>query len=61
MRKYLRQIAKARMKIMKIGNVNKKMSLERRGVKIWRLVLNEDPRKLYPNPRKPRRKVRRLA
>lgn len=56
MRKYLRQIAKMRMKIMGVGNVNKAMSRERRGVKNWRRVLNEDPRKLYPDARNPKRK-----
>lgn len=56
MRKYLRQIAKARLKLLGVGNVSKAMSRERRGVKNWRRVLNEDPRKLYPNARKPKRK-----
>ena len=56
MRKYLRQIAKARLKLLGVGNVNKAMSRKYRGVKNWRRVLNEDPRKLYPNARKPKRK-----
>ena len=56
MRKYKRQIAKARLKLLGVGSVNKAMSRERRGVKNWRRVLNEDPRKLYPNARKPKRK-----
>ena len=56
MRKYKRQIAKARLKLLGVGNVNKAMSREYRGVKNWRRVLNEDPRKLYPNARKPKRK-----
>lgn len=56
MRKYMRQIAKARLKLLGVGNVNKAMSREYHGVKNWRRVLNEDPRKLYPNARKPKRK-----
>ena len=39
MRKYLRGIAKARMKAMGIGNVNRKMSLKKGGVPNWKVAL----------------------
>ena len=40
MRKYLRQIAKARMTIMGIGNVNKKLHLKNHeGIPNWKVAL----------------------
>ena len=39
MLKYLRGIAKARMKAMGIGNVNRKMSLKKDGVPNWKIAL----------------------
>lgn len=41
MRKYRRQIAKAVLTDAGVGNVNRKMSKERDGVKLWRLALRE--------------------
>ena len=42
MRKYKRQIAKARLTIMGVGNVNRKMNKNREGVPLWRAVLTGD-------------------
>ena len=40
MRKYLRRIAKARMKACSVGNINKKMGrMNKDGVKLWRAFL----------------------
>ena len=40
MRKYLRQIAKARMKACGVGNVNKKMArMNSKGEKLWQAFL----------------------
>ena len=39
MRKYLRQMAKARMKAMGIGNIHRKMGNKKDGVALWRAVL----------------------
>ena len=44
MRKYKRQLAKAFMNDAGVGNVNRKMSKERGGVKLWRLALKEHAR-----------------
>lgn len=41
MRKYRRHIAKAVLTDAGVGNVNRKMSKERYGVKLWRLALQE--------------------
>ena len=41
MRKYKRQIAKAVLTDAGVGNVNRKMSKEHDGVKLWRLTLRE--------------------
>ena len=38
MREIRRQIAKARMEAAGVGNINKKMSKTRGGVKIWRIL-----------------------
>lgn len=39
MRKYLRGIAKARMRALGIGNVNKRMGKVQDGIKNWRRAL----------------------
>ena len=44
MRKYKRQIAKAVLTDAGVGNVNRKMSKERDGVKLWRWALVEHAR-----------------
>ena len=54
MRKHLRAIAKARMKCMGMGNVNKKFSLRNGdGVPIWKLAVTgktgEDARRAQMN------------
>ena len=41
MRKYKRAVAKAFMRDVGVGNVNRKFSKERGGVKLWRLALKE--------------------
>lgn len=41
-RKELRQIAKARMRVYGIGKPNRQMSRERDGVKLWRRMLEND-------------------
>ena len=41
MRKYKRQIARSFLHDAGIGNVNRKMRRERRGVKLWRFALSE--------------------
>lgn len=41
MRKYKRQIAKGFLHEMGVGNVNRKMSRETKGVKLWRRALQE--------------------
>lgn len=38
MRKYQRQIAKARLAAMGVGNVNRKMKKRKDGVPLWRAV-----------------------
>ena len=63
MRKYLRAIAKARMKACGVGNVNKKMARKNeKGEKLWRAFLwgeyAEQGRKAQV---KPKRKVRRIS
>ncbi len=42
MRKYLRQMAKARLKAMGVGNVNRKMKNRKDGVPLWQAVLYGD-------------------
>lgn len=44
MRKYKRQLAKAVLTDAGVGNVNRKMSKERGGVKLWRWALEEHAR-----------------
>lgn len=44
MRKYKRQIARGFLRDAGVGNVNRKMSNERDGVKLWRLALKEHAR-----------------
>jgi hypothetical protein len=61
MRKYKRQIAKAHLRAVGVGNVNRKMSKEKGGVKVWRLALADSIAHNRRNVRKPRRKMRRLA
>ena len=39
LRKYKRQIAKARLSAASVGNVNRKLSRVRGGVHMWRMVL----------------------
>ena len=41
MRKYLRQIAKARLSVIGIDRINRRMSSEVDGVKLWRRVLDD--------------------
>ena len=41
MRKYKRQIARTFMQDVGVGNVNRKRSKARGGVKLWRLALQE--------------------
>lgn len=63
MRKYKRQLAKAFMNDAGVGNVNRKMSKERDGVKLWRLALKEHAnicRKVKPSM-KNMRKIRKAA
>ena len=38
-RKYLRQIAKARLKVMGVGNINRKLSVKKDGVPAWKRAL----------------------
>lgn len=38
MRKYKRQIAKARLRVLGVGNVNKQLAVFRGGVQNWRLA-----------------------
>lgn len=44
MRKYKRQIAKAVLTDAGVGNVNRKMSVRRGGVPLWRWALEEHAR-----------------
>ena len=39
MRKYLRQMAKARLKAMGAGSINRNMGKKKDGVALWRAVL----------------------
>ena len=41
MRKYKRAVAKGFLHEVGVGNVNRKLSKERGGVKLWRLALQE--------------------
>lgn len=61
MRKYKRQIAKARLAAVGVGNVNRKMGRVKDGVKVWRLAFADSVAFNRRNVRNPRRKVRRLA
>ena len=65
MRKYLRNIAKARMKACGVGNVNRKMArMNSNGEKLWRAFLSgefaEQGRRAL-NKCKPKRKIRRIS
>lgn len=40
-RKYKRQIAKARLKAIGVDKVNRRLSVDRGGGKIWRMVLDD--------------------
>lgn len=63
LRKYKRSIAKAVLTDAGVGNVNRKMSKERDGVKLWRLALKEHAkvcRKVKPS-RKTIRTIRKAA
>ena len=40
-RKYKRQIAKARLKAIGVDKVNRRMSVDTDGGKIWRMVLDD--------------------
>ena len=42
MRELKRQIAKARLAAMGVGNVNKRTSIQRSGVPLWRRVITGD-------------------
>ena len=65
MRKYLRQIAKARMKACGVGNVNKKMArTNSKGEKLWRAFLwgeYADKGRRALMKYKPKRKIRRIS
>ena len=61
MRKYKRQIARERLTIIGVGNVNKKMGKKNNGVPMWRAVLTGDLGKQAekaqcPNPKKQKKK-----
>lgn len=61
MRKYKRQIARARLTVLGVGNVNRKMGNKRDGVPLWRAVLTGDFGKQAlkaqcPNPKKQKKK-----
>ena len=69
MRKYLRQIAKARMTLMGVGNVNEKMRLKGEdGVPNWRKAVSgesgEKARRLQTknarNTKKPKRIIKKV-
>ena len=64
MRKYYRQIAKARMKAAGVGNVNRKMGGVTYGVKNWRRIVFGDLAKDaegWQTTKKPKRRIRKLA
>ena len=67
MRKYYRQIAKARMKAAGVGNVNRKMSGVTDGVKNWRRIVFGDLAKdaegwqTRKKGRQPKRRIKKLA
>ncbi len=72
MRKYRRQIAKARLKAMGVGNVNRQMHREQDGVKNWRRALTGETGQAaekaqimaglkIAKPRKPRRKLWKVS
>ena len=63
MRKYKRQLAKAFLTDAGVGNVNRKLSKKRGGVKLWRIALQEHAkvcRKVKPS-RKNMRTIRKAA
>ena len=64
MRKYLRQVAKARLKALGVGQVNREMSCEASdGLKMWKSVLFGEYAQDGENAlrvRKARRKIRRV-
>lgn len=57
MRKYKRQIAKAHLLAVGVGNVNRKMSEEKDGVKVWRLALADSTATKRRRTRNTRRSV----
>lgn len=72
MRKYLREIARARLKAAGAGNVNKKMGQVVEGQKVWRRALNgETGQRAFQaqmmagariaKPKKPKRKLWRVS
>lgn len=72
MRKYRRQIAKARLKAMGVGNVNRQMHREQDGVRNWRRALTGETGQAaekaqimaglkIAKPRKPRRKLWKVS
>lgn len=61
MRKYKRQIAKAHLRAVGVGNVNRKMGMETDGVKVWRLALDDSTATARRKTRRPRRDVRKVA
>jgi hypothetical protein len=61
MRKYERQIAKAHLRAVGVGSVNRKMAKVKDGVKVWRLALMDSLAITRKRIRKPRRVSRQMA
>lgn len=59
-RRIKRQIAKAHLRAVGVGNVNKKLSMEKDGVKVWRLALMDSTATKRKPARKQRRHVRKV-
>lgn len=59
-RRIKRQIAKAHLRAVGVGNVNKKLSMEKDGVKVWRLALMDRAATKRKPARKQRRHVRKV-
>ena len=72
LRKYQRQVAKARLAAMGVGNVNRQMHREQDGIKNWRRALTGETGeaaeralmlagKRRTKPRKPKRKLWKVS